>query len=151
MKRQILFSTIALVAMLASACELRNIPAKEELKTGEYIGDYTVKKEGKLTYDKQNVIFHAAVGADQKTISLTMNRVKFATLMPVTLTITASDMECTTADGVTTATVESIVPTVDDVPMEKYVLYDLNIRMTDEKLNVSFFCKENVVDFEGVR
>ena len=134
-----------------TACDPREIPTVEQLGAGEYIGNYTVKKDGDLTYEKQNVIFKTTIDADKKHVTLIMNKVKFATLMPVTLTIVANNVACKTEEDSYVATTDVITPTVDDVPMEKYKLHNLNIRFTDDKLYVSFFCKENVVDFEGER
>ncbi len=148
MKKRILTLLIPILAIFAS-CQPTNPPSIDELEPGEYRGAYTVKKNNELTFEKKNVMFHLNLNDSHDQITLTMNQVKFATMMPVTLTIVAADLPCEAKNGVTTAFVESVVPTVGDVPMEKYTLYKLSIETEGDKLAVSFDCKENTVEYLG--
>ncbi len=114
-----------------------------------YNGRFTVSEKGEIKYKNESAKFTITQCRSTQRLTLMMHRVKFATMMPVTLNIEASDLDYVEDEDTIVIQTASVIPTVGDVPMEKYVLKGLDIRIKDEKLEVGFECKGMEVEYGG--
>ena len=149
MKSKLSILFFAIVAMMFVACESDD--NEEQPLNNTYVGRFEVASPSPALppYAEDNSKFEIVMNKN-KTLSLTMYDIKFNEKMPVRLNIAASNIAYTENDGNITASVDSIVPTVAGVPMEKYILYNLEIGLDDDNLDVDFKCIGFDVDYDGV-
>ena len=149
MKSKLSILFFAIVAMMFVACESDD--NEEQPLNNTYVGSFEVASPSPALppYAEDNSKFEIVMNKN-KTLSLTMYDIKFNEKMPVRLNIAASNIAYTENDGNITASVDSIVPTVAGVPMEKYILYNLEIGLDDDNLDVDFKCIGFDVDYDGV-
>ncbi len=141
-------SIILAILMICVSCG-NNILTPDELDPTEYLGKYTVEKDGAINYTKDNAKFAIEKDDCDLVLKLKMYQVKFDDNMPITLNIVAKDLPYTEVGDTSIVTIDKVVPTVGGVPMGAYALLDLDIKVTKKSLAVEFVCKDSQVRYNG--
>lgn len=126
---------MALTLSLASCHITNSNPPEVESPADEYkaVGVLTITSSG---FTKEDVEAKIILGENQK-LNIYMYDVKFAAAMPVTIDMVISDVDYAKHDGIIYFSGDSIVPTAGDKPYEKYIIRDLNGRITSDSLILS--------------
>ncbi|MFR9649344.1 MAG: hypothetical protein SNJ33_06730 [Rikenellaceae bacterium] len=140
--KKLLFAALFACAALFTSCTTNEGTGTEEI-AGSYTGTLTISDvDGNVSYTQEDTVFDFE--ANDGFGEMVMNSVKFSAYMPVTLTITASDIPFVSS-GV--YEIASVIPTVGGAPMEAYTLTNVAISASDSSLAVEFECYGSYAKF----
>lgn len=133
MKQHLLI--LASLAVLLSACHIDSEePAvKPEDSTYEAFGLLTIPSSG---FTKENVRTKIVLTNDEL-LDIYMFDVKFAALMPVTIDMVISDVGYNKSANEIRFYGDGIIPTAGNKPYAKYIITDLEGRITTDSLFIS--------------
>ncbi len=116
--------------------------------SNSFVGSYDVTKQDMPPYFADNFVFKVDIDAENKTMTVTMDGVKFAAMMPAQ-NIVIPNVNFIMEDGDATVSLDSIIPLVDSVAMPGFKIKYLDIELDNNELDMEFDCNGFVVDYEG--
>ena len=129
-----ILTLIALVSVL-SACHImsKEPEVKDQETAYEAYGVLTIPTSG---FTKENLRTKVIL-VDDELLDIYMFKVKFATMMPVTIDMVISNVSYTKSGSMIEFYGDSIVPTAGDKPYEKYIVTDLKGYISADSLCLS--------------
>ena len=140
---------VAMSIFLTMACDKDKDPEEPiVVENGIYKGKMTVSTEGVISYEQENTEVKIEMGTDN-TISIEMVNVKFAAMMPVTITMLIDGVSATTTDAGLSLSGNDIVPTAMGGPFPSYTITGLTGEVTPQAITFSMMCGIYPLSFEG--
>lgn len=126
---------VTMFAILCAACHVasKEDPTQDDAKVYEAIGLLTIPTSG---FKKEDVRTKVVL-VDKQKLDIYMFEVKFATLMPVTIDMVIRGVDYKQTTNGIQFYGDSIVPTAGEKPYEKYVVRDLQGRITPDSMIIT--------------
>lgn len=154
------FALIALAAVFAfTSCETDDEltdDVVDEQTDDETTNSSTTYFSGDLsttspsgTSTSEDVTFIVTLNEDNSTASVTLQAVSFTTNMPAQ-TMVLPNISYSKSNGVISFSTDSVIPEIDEVPYESYVVTNLNAQINSGVLYIGFTCLSvYTVDYVG--
>ena len=149
MKKLLFLPLFALMALILPSCsDDDNNPGGG----GEAIETATAYN-GKLivngSYVKDSTECYIEFAKDNKSLTLSINEVKFAEAMPVSIDIAIPGIPATANGNDITFSGDTIVPLVGVVPSPAFTFYNIDGEIKDGELKFSAVCTRGLFTFSG--
>ena len=140
---------VAMSIFLITACDKDKDPEEPiVVEKGTYKGKMTVSTGDVISYEQENTEVKIEMGTDN-TISIEMANVKFAAMMPVTITMVIPEVTTTATDAGLSLSGDNIIPTAMGGPFPQYTITNLTGETTPQKMTFSMMCGIYPLSFEG--
>lgn len=116
---------------------------------GASVGSIFVQETDTSTFENPSIRVDYIVSDDQKSMTMTLNKVKFSSKMPVELDIIIPGVSIAEKNGYVTISGNEIVPEAMGGPFPKYTITNLEGKFEEGKFSFSMLCGGMKVWFEG--
>lgn len=114
-----------------------------------YSGSIFVQETDTSTFENPYIRVDCTLSDDKNTMTMTINKVKFSSRMPVELDITIPEIKVEKKDDSMAISGDGIVPEAMGGPFPKYTITNLEGSFSADKFTFSMMCGEYKTWFEG--
>ena len=134
---------------VSSLCVITVIKNDEETYLEAYIGKLTVNQNDGSVFEQENVEINIDI-ADDNTMKIIMNQVKFAEGMGIKLDMTIEGIETLETDSGLSISGDNIIPTaMNGIEFPQYIITEMEGEVTTQNITFSMMCGEFPLTFSG--
>ena len=139
---------IILSSLSFLACEKAQTDITD--KTPAYSGTVITNEGKKDEFTQKNIKVQISKSDDDNYLEIKMLRIKFAKAMPVTIDMLLQDIKLTKDGESYTFSEDKIIPFTLGAYHERHTVYDLEGRLTENKLSFTFTSHDSPASYDGV-